>query len=480
MLSAGPFCRITPMGIRAKIVLFMLLLLSATVGTLAVSLYYTEKNILERAEYRHQMQIVLAWTQVCRDTARKNTDTTAAYYFEKFFPNQALLENHCIDSNGKIYLSASPDFIGRHLENVDFHLGEPIHDLGFTSENYTPSGRLLLTVDNPILLPNKERLLARLTFSKRELRRDMDSKLRQAAARIYGVCAIALIVGCIGILFLTAFFTKPIQILISGIRLLGAGRLDKEIPLHGKDEFSSLAAEINIMAARLRELDEMKSDFTSGITHDLRSPVTGIKLCAINILDEYKAKSFPKIPEQTLRIMEYAERLNRFIDTLLEVARIESKHAHVRLNPANLEDIAARVVDSYRPYAEQKKLQLNLVVEHELSNIKADIDKIEQALSNVIGNAIKYTETGLVAVYVGKDESGQWQKISVVDTGRGILEQDKAHIFDKFHGIKEAGKGTGLGLYIAKSLLDLHGGSIECQSEPGKGSTFILKIPANK
>ena len=467
------------MGIRTKIVLFMLLLLSATVSTLAFSLYYTEKHILERAEYKRQMQIVLAWTQVCRETAGRHPDDKAAHYFEKFFPSSALIENYCIDSGGKIYLSKNSDFLGKRLENVDFHLGEPVHDLGFTNESFSSSGRIMLTVDNPALLTTKERILARLSFSKKELRQEMDIKLREAAARIYGVCAIALIVGCIGILFLTAFFSKPIQMLITGVRLLGAGQLDREIPLHGKDEFSMLATEINLMAARLRELDEMKRDFTSGITHDLRSPVTGIKLCAINILDEYKAKSFPKIPEQTLRIMEYAERLNRFIDSLLEVARIESQHAHLRLTPGNLEEIAARVVESYRPYAQQKKLQLNLVVEHELCDIQVDVDKLEQAISNVVGNAIKYTETGLVAVYVGQGETGQWQEIRVVDTGRGIVTQDQAHIFDKFHGIKEAGKGTGLGLYIAKSLLALLGGTIECRSEPGKGSSFTLKIPVS-
>jgi len=367
--------------------------------------------------------------------------------------------------------------IGRPAENVNFHQGEPVQDLGFTSEHYLPNGRAILTVDSPARLSQKELILARLLFSKRELHKEMEAKLREAAARIYGVCAIALIVGCIGILFLTAFFTKPIHLLITGVRLIGAGRLDRQIPLYGKDEFSALANEINLMAKKLRELDEMKRDFSSGITHDLRSPVTGIKLCAINILDEYKAKSFPKIPEQTLRIMEYAERLNRFIDSLLEVARIESGSAHLRLVTTNLEDIAARVVDSYRPYAQQKNLQVNLVVEHELADIRADVEKVEQALSNIVGNAIKYTEKGLVTVYVDK-EPNHWQKISVVDTGKGIPEQDKGHIFDKFHGIKEAGKGTGLGLYIAKSLLELHGGTLECKSEPGRGSTFTMRIPA--
>ncbi|NLO91523.1 MAG: HAMP domain-containing histidine kinase [Elusimicrobia bacterium] len=364
------------MSIRTKILLFMLLLMSAIVGTLSLSLYYTEKNILERAEYTRQQQVILAWTQVCRETPPQLGSSDGAHYFDKFFAAPSILERHCIDKTGKIYLSANPTNLGRQAANVTFRTDYPPNDMGFISEAVLPDHRAVIQVDTPIRVRQNEPVLARLVFSKKELNSKMEQKLREASARIYVVSAIALIVGCIGILFLTAFFSNPIQTLISGVRLIGSGNLEHAIIIPGRTEFSALANEINLMARKLRELDKMKSDFTSGITHDLRSPVTGIKLCASNILDEYKTKSFPKIPEQTLHILEYAERLNRFIDSLLEVAKIESGKSHLRISTANLEDIAARVVDSYRPYAQQKKLQVNLVVEHELADISVDIDKI--------------------------------------------------------------------------------------------------------
>ncbi|NLO91522.1 MAG: HAMP domain-containing histidine kinase [Elusimicrobia bacterium] len=97
-------------------------------------------------------------------------------------------------------------------------------------------------------------------------------------------------------------------------------------------------------------------------------------------------------------------------------------------------------------------------------------------MSNLIGNAVKYTDHGLVTVYVDK-ESDERQKISVVDTGRGIQPEEKARVFNKFHGVAEAGKGTGLGLYIAKAMVELHGGTIECKSEAGRGSTFTIRLP---
>jgi len=250
------------------------------------------------------------------------------------------------------------------------------------------------------------------------------------------------------------------------------------IPLPRESEMRMIAHEFNTMTAKLRQLDELKKDFTAGVTHDLRSPVTAIKISTENIAFELDRKQYSHIPQQLAIIEDHIQRLNQLIDTLLKVAKIESGEEHMDLRPENLEDIADEAVKNYRHYARQKNLTLDLVVETTVPVIPLDHDKIQQCLSNLIVNAIKFTDKGSITVTVKADRGSLY--LTVADTGRGIAPDLQPRIFGKFTKNKEQGHGTGLGLFITKKLVELHGGHITFSSAEGKGTSFTITLPAAK
>jgi len=151
----------------------------------------------------------------------------------------------------------------------------------------------------------------------------------------------------------------------------------------------------------------------------------------------------------------------------------------------NLEELTDRVVRSFKAYAHQKGLILNLVVGQDIQDMEGDPDRIEQVLTNLVGNAIKFTDSGSITVYVTAKPG--WQEIRVADTGRGISSDDMNRIFEKFRKGKDprppdnvsvsSRQGMGLGLFISKSIIERHGGRISVESKPGEGSTFTIRLP---
>ncbi|OGS09235.1 MAG: hypothetical protein A3J70_07920 [Elusimicrobia bacterium RIFCSPHIGHO2_02_FULL_61_10] len=167
---------------------------------------------------------------------------------------------------------------------------------------------------------------------------------------------------------------------------------------------------------------------------------------------------------------------------MLEVSKIESGKLRLDIKPVNLEDLADRAVRAFKTYAAQKGLKLEFIVDGEIPDARGDPDRLYQVLANVIGNAVKFTDSGSVSVFIGTLPG--WQKVRVCDTGIGIPEQELKNIFSKFYRISSgrreypsARQGTGLGLFIAKYLIELHGGRIEAESGAG-GSVFSIFLPS--
>jgi len=331
---------------------------------------------------------------------------------------------------------------------------------------------------------NKGRqVTAHVDFSLQLINQEMDSSLRQSSAGFFIILSLAFAIGCIGTLIITRVIAGPMQTMAEAARMIGSGHLDHRIPVTSRDEMGMLAAEFNEMANRLKELDDMKSDFISSITHDLRSPVTGIELCSDLIKELAEKREYTRIPEQLFSINEHSQRLNRFIDSLLEVSKIESGKLELDIKTINLEELADRAVRSFRPYAAQKNLTIELIVGQEIPETRGDPDRLYQVLSNIIGNAVKFTNAGSVCVFI--EAAPGWQQVRVRDTGVGIPEYEIKNLFSKFYRINSGRRGhpasrqgTGLGLFISKFIMEQHCGRIELESSPGKGSVFTVFLPA--
>ncbi len=227
----------------------------------------------------------------------------------------------------------------------------------------------------------------------------------------------------------------------------------------------------------LKELDRAKSDFVSIVSHDLRSPLTSILgfaklLKRIGPLNERQERYVQQIIEVTWS-------MEALINNLLDLARIEAG-LDEELEPCSLDEIAAQVVEEMQGVAAEREIRLRFAVRRDLPRILGRPMRLRQVVSNLVGNALKYTPPG-GQVLVGLDATDTHLRMSVADTGLGIPPQDLPHIFEKFYRVQDAEhasrKGTGLGLALVKSIVESHGGQVVVKSQVGKGTIFTVILP---
>ena len=242
--------------------------------------------------------------------------------------------------------------------------------------------------------------------------------------------------------------------------------------------------EKNRYERRLKDLDRMKSDFVSNVSHELRTPLTAIKGSVDNMLDGILGPLTEKQTRYLSRINSNADRLGRLIGDLLDLSRIEA--GKIDLRPANVAVIALvkEVADALRTLAADKLISVEVLGADEQVDVWADRDKVLQILTNLIGNAVKFTPPhGRVTIAVERHDA-EWVKLAVVDNGPGVPPEEAVKIFDKFYQAQQANKlnvkGTGLGLAISKALVELHGGNIWFENGADGGSVFSFTLPARQ
>lgn len=230
----------------------------------------------------------------------------------------------------------------------------------------------------------------------------------------------------------------------------------------------------------IRSIERMKTAFVSTVSHELRTPLTSIKGFISTLLQDvdgfYDADT---VHEFYTIIDQECDRLTRLISDLLNVSRIEAGRA-LDLNPGqvNLSDVVEKVVAAQKSYTNKHEFEIDL--DPNLPTIVADNDKVDQILTNLTNNAVKYSPKGGTITVTGKPEDGV-VRMSVSDQGLGIPKEHIEKLFDRFHRVdnrdtRKVG-GTGIGLYLVKHLVEAHGGKIWVESEEGQGSSFIFELP---
>ncbi len=233
-----------------------------------------------------------------------------------------------------------------------------------------------------------------------------------------------------------------------------------------------------------RELEQMKLDFVSMAVHELRTPLTTVQgYLSLMQVSPTLSKLDTQEQEFLNRASLSAVRLNKLIENLLVVSRIEQGEVYVQLKEGHLEPVVQKIFNEFKGLAQSKKLTLTYnPPTKDLSSVMIDTERIEEVISNLIGNAINYTQNGGVEVSIKEEEDSI--AVSVKDTGQGIPEDAIPHLFTKFFRVQgklESGsKGTGLGLYISKNIIDAHNGKIWVTSTLNVGSTFYFSLPVVK
>jgi signal transduction histidine kinase/HAMP domain-containing protein len=243
-----------------------------------------------------------------------------------------------------------------------------------------------------------------------------------------------------------------------------------------------LFREIEMANERLKELDRMKSHFLSNVSHELRTPLTAIEGLADNMLDGVTGPLTSKQANYMSGIKESTERLERLINDLLDLSVIEAGKTELRPNNFSMSNLLQEITNTLKPMAEEKNIHLEIASTNGNSTAWADRDKVTQVLTNLIGNAVKFTPSGGKVTMTAIPADTAWLQVSITDTGPGIPPEEAGKIFDEFYQLTQPGreksKGVGLGLAISKKLVEMHGGRIRVESSVGEGSTFSFTVPA--
>jgi signal transduction histidine kinase len=324
---------------------------------------------------------------------------------------------------------------------------------------------------------------------KRQTLRDEISSETRDTALLVGAGLIAGLTGA-ALLFsgLIASMRRPLEELVGASQSLAGGDLNARVKVGGLSETAALGTAFNEMAAELQrragerdQLETMKDEFVLTASHELRSPLTSVQGFAELLMMERDRLS-PKQADTVEVILDNTRHLVRLLNDLLDLARSDAGRLTIKPSPS---EVAALVEDPVRTMLSQtqaKGQRLTQEIQPGLPPVSVDRDRMRQVLVNLLTNAHEYCAEG-AAIHVSATGGVDGVRLGVSDDGPGMAADQLEHIFERFTrgdaGLTQHVGGTGLGLAISKSLVELHGGTIEAVSAPGHGSTFTIWLPAS-
>lgn len=290
------------------------------------------------------------------------------------------------------------------------------------------------------------------------------------------VLVVVLLVGSVCFVIAAQYVVLPVKRMTAATRRMAKGDFTTELRIKRKDEIGELADSFNHMAKELNQLEQMRQDFVSNVSHEIQSPLTSIlgfaKALRNNVVPEPKRERYLQI------IMTESERLSRVSENLLQLASLESDHHPVNMRAYSLDEQLRRIVVACEPQWRAKSLQMELQLEP--VTIVADEDLLSLVWMNVIGNSMKFTpEHGTINVALSVSADGAIE-VSIQDTGIGIPEQDMSRVFERFYksdrSRRRDGNGSGLGLAIVYKIVSLHHGTVELESSIGQGTKVKIAL----
>ncbi len=297
---------------------------------------------------------------------------------------------------------------------------------------------------------------------------------------LLGISGLSIFVAGFFVWWISNSVTKPVRAAAAAAREMAAGNYDQRVEPQGPREVRTLIESFNLMAAQVSHTNQAQKDFVANVSHDLKTPLTSIQGWSQAILDG--AAEMPQAREKAATIIfNESERMNRMVNQLLALAKLEAGRIEVEKEPLELTDLVRNVRRTLLFQAEEKGISLETDIQFESAVILADSDQITQVLTNFVQNALNHTpEGGRVLLRLRRDELGL-VKLSVRDTGVGISPEDLERVFERFYQVDKSRtgvkRGTGLGLSIVQHITEAHGGTIAVKSEVGKGSEFSAIFP---
>ncbi len=281
---------------------------------------------------------------------------------------------------------------------------------------------------------------------------------------------LALVLG--GLLAFT--MTRSLRELTEATVEIARGRFGKQVKVRSKDEIGKLASSFNLMSFDLEQATKARQQMTADVAHDLRSPLSVITGYAEALSDN----KLPGTPEVYNILLQETKHLDRLVDDLRLLSLADTGELPLTLQPTRPRSLLERVIARHAVTGTQRMIDLQISTDDDLPLVNIDVERMSQVLDNLIMNAFRYTPEG-GSVMLEAISTGDTVQITVKDTGRGIAEEDLPHIFDRFYRgdkSRQHNGESGLGLAIAKSIVEAHGGKISVESAPGQGAQFTITL----
>jgi signal transduction histidine kinase len=325
--------------------------------------------------------------------------------------------------------------------------------------------------------------------------------LHASILRTAGLLVAGLVLSALVALALARGMVRPIRRLEDGARRIGGGDLGQSIEVHTGDELEALAGQFNRMTVQLREsyadlerkvaertlelaeksrqleiADRHKSEFLANMSHELRTPLNAIigfsEALGEGLFGELNAKQLEYLED----IHASGRHLLSLINDILDLSKIEAGRMELDLSAFSAPAAIENCVTLVRERAQRHDIAVSVDIDPALGELSADERKFKQILLNLLSNAVKFTPDGGKVTLTARIEQRRLE-VAVADTGGGIAPADQAAVFEEFRQLGKGGEGTGLGLALSRKFVELHGGTITLQSEPGKGSVFTFTLP---
>lgn len=293
--------------------------------------------------------------------------------------------------------------------------------------------------------------------------------------------ALALMVSVILAFGFAGWVAQPLQRAANAAKAVARGDYDQHVPVKGPDEVQTVARSFNLMATQVKATNQAQRDFVGNVSHDLKTPLTSIRGWSQSLLDG-TAVTEAEQQQAAGIIYNEAERMQRMVDQLLDLARIESGQLELLQAPVDLYQLLSDVFNNLMLRAQDQQIHLTSDLQS-MPPITGDYDRLIQVFTNLLDNALTHTPAeGRIHLSL-KMHDEKAVEVTVQDTGSGILPENLPRIFERFYQVEKSRtrgngrQGSGLGLAIVRELVEAHHGSIQAYSQVGEGSAFVVRLP---
>jgi signal transduction histidine kinase len=464
---------------------FSLAFLGCICAVLAVysgSYYFLERRqavAQQRVYAKSELQKVVA---ACRDATLEGDWISALNHLKLVGAEPAVLFAECRDAHGRARAHSEVRKIGSIEDSPQPSFSD--ESSSFAEREYVEDGRTVWELSGPVRLSNRVDGVGRIAYDRAALDGFIARRLWSTLERLAAVSSATLLVGVAAAFLLAWSLARPIGELVHATEEIRAGHLAYRVPGAGRDdELGQLAGAFNEMARGLSELEELKQEFIDSVTHDLKQPLSIITAHIELMLQDPEGLS--EVQLKWLRGSgESADRLANYINAILDYSRLKSGSFPIQKKRFSMAALAAEIGESFAVQAKAKDLRIGVRAPQGGAEVTADYELLHRVVSNLVANAIRYTPRGgSITIHVSAERARV--RVAVEDTGVGIPEARLSQVFEKFVQLAPAGPGPrdaghhGLGLTIAKQIVEEHGGSIGVRSEEGKGTIFFFELPVS-